>query len=852
MKVRIAGIIIAAVGLQICAGHAAAAYTPPKSPRVDYNFNPGWKFIRQDVAGAEQPGFDDSTWTEVSAPHTYNDVDSYTDFISHSGGDRHAWTGITWYRKHFKLPAGATGGKVFLEFEGLKQAAHFWVNGKPAGLFENGITACGLDLTDVVNFGGADNVIAVKVDNSNDYQEEATHTPFQWMGRAFNPNYGGLNHDIVLHLTGKVYQTLPLYENLKTTGVYIYPSNFSIRGKTCDVNIESQVRNESGSPQSITLSTVVVDAGGDVATRFKNAASNLAAGDTQVLTANGKLSDAKFWSDATPNLYDVYTILTVNSKVVDVQKIRTGFRKTEFKGGVGAGGVYINDKFVYLTGYSQRSADDWAGLGEAYPDWMHDYNAQLVRGTHANYIRWMHISPQAVDVRACDKAGIVIVCPAGDKEADAQGRQWDQRAEVMRDSMIYFRNHPSILFWEAGNTVVTPDHMQQIVALRKQWDPNGGRVAGTRDNDSPGPNNAITPIAEYYGVMIGQDQRTDAITAPGQIFRGYSIDRRDRAPLIETEDFRDEAARRFWDDYSPPFFGFKKGLTDTYSWNSESFCIAAAGRYNAYFINRISNTDPAHSKWAGYASIYWSDSNADGRQDSSEVARVSGKVDSVRLPKEAYYVYRVMQNPAPDIHIIGHWTYPANTVKTVYVAANHCDAVELFVNGKSLGKSTTPTNGYIYEFPQVAFVPGKISVIATANGKTVARDEIETAGDPKAIKLTPHVGPKGLQANGSDVVFYDVEVVDAQGRRCPTDDARVDFKVDGPATWRGGYNSGIPHSVNNLYLNTECGINRVAIRSTMTPGAITLTATRDGLEPATCKVEAKAVPVKGGLLPYTL
>jgi beta-galactosidase len=537
---------------------------------------------------------------------------------------------------------------------------------------------------------------------------------------------------------------------------------------------------------------------------------------------------------------------------VDVQKIRTGFRKTEFKGGVGTGGVYINDKFVYLTGYSQRSADDWAGLGEAYPDWMHDYNAQLVRSTHANYIRWMHISPQAVDVRACDKTGIVIVCPAGDKEGDVQGRQWDQRAEVMRDSMIYFRNHPSILFWEAGNTVVTPEHMQQIVALRKQWDPNGGRVAGTRDNDTPGPNNAITPIAEYYGVMIGQDRRTDAITAPGQIFRGYSVDRRDRAPLIETEDFRDEAARRFWDDYSPPFFGFKKGPTDTYHWNSESFCVAAAGRYNDYYINRICNTDPAHSKWAGYASIYWSDSNADGRQDSSEVCRVSGKVDSVRLPKEAYYVYRVVQNPAPDIHIIGHWTYPANTVKTIYVAANHCDAVELFVNGKSLGTCATATNGYIYAFPQVTFVPGKITAVATASGKTVARDEIETAGDPKAIKLTPHVGPKGLQANGSDVVFYDVEVVDAQGRRCPTDDARVDFKVEGPATWRGGYNSGIPHSVNNLYLNTECGINRVAIRSTMNPGLITLTATRDGLAPATCKVESKPFPVKGGLSPYTL
>jgi beta-galactosidase len=854
-KLSLLAITMAAMAAPLIASEPA--YTPPASPRTTYNFNPGWKFIREDVTNAGQINFDDSKWADVSAPHTYNDVDSYTDFISHSGGDRRAWTGITWYRKHFKLPASAKDGKVFLEFEGLKQAGRFWVNGKLAGRFENGVSACGLDLTGFVNFGDADNVIAVKVDNSNDYQEEATGVGFEWMGRAFNPNYGGLNHDIVLHLTGKVYQTLPLYENLKTTGTYIYPSNFSIDDKTCDVNIESQVKNESGDQQSITLSAVVVDADGKVCTQFQSDVLDLVSGETENFTANGKLTDAKFWSDENPNLYDVYSILTVNDKVVDVQKIKTGFRKTEFKGGAGTGGVYLNDKFIWLTGYSQRSSDEWAGLGEAYPDWMHDYNAELVRSTHANYIRWMHISPQAVDVRACDKVGIIELCPAGDKEGDpvldkrlspaTAARQWEQRAEVMRDSMIYFRNNPSILFWEAGNTVVTADHMRQIVDLRKQWDPNGGRVAGTRDNDNAELNNAVTPIAEYYGVMLAQDPRADTINAPGEIFRGYSVDRRDKAPIIEAEDFREEAARRFWDDYSPPFFGFKKGPNDTYNLNSETFCIAAAARYHDYLSNIITNTNPTHAKWSGYVSIYWSDSNADGRQDSSEVARVSGKVDSVRLPKQAYYVYRVMQNSAPDIHIIGHWTYPANTVKTIYVAANHCDAVELFVNGKSMGKSTTPKNGYIFEFPQIAFAPGKISAVATANGKIVAEDEIETAGEAKSIKLTLHVGPNGLQADGSDVAFFDVEVVDAQGRRCPTDEARVDFKVTGPAIWRGGYNSGKPGSVNNLYLDTEAGINRVAIRSTLTPGTITLTATRDGLAPATIQVESNPVIIKDGL-----
>ena len=129
--------------------------------------------------------------------------------------------------------------------------------------------------------------------------------------------------------------------------------------------------------------------------------------------------------------------------------------------------------------------------------------------------------------------------------------------------MVYFRNNPSILFWEAGNTVVTPEQMQQMVALRKQFDPEGGRTVGARGNDDVAINTALTPVAEYFGVMIGQDPKTDALTGPTDMFRGYSADRRDRAPLIETEDFREEGARRIWDDYSPPYFGLKKGPNDT-------------------------------------------------------------------------------------------------------------------------------------------------------------------------------------------------------------------------------------------------------------------------------------------------
>ena len=559
-----------------------------------------------------------------------------------------------------------------------------------------------------------------------------------------------------------------------------------------------------------------------------------------------------------PCLYDVYSILRVGGRTVDVNKVRTGFRRTEFKGGTGTGGVYLNGRFIWLTGYAQRAVNDWAGLGQAYPDWMHDYNAQLVRASNANYIRWMHISPQAADVRACDRFGIVQVCPAGDREFDpvndtrlkpeVAARQWAQRVEVMRDTMIYFRNSPSILFWEAGNQVVTVPHMEEMVALRKRWDPSGGRVMGTRHGDDNAAATALTPVSEYYGVMIGQDPRTDALATPGAVFRGYSAERRDRAPLIETEDLRDEALRSIWDDDSPPHFGFKKGPDDTWNWNSETFAIQAARRYYAYASNRIDNPDPAHSKWSAYASIYWADSNADGRQQSSTVLRVSGKVDGVRLPKEAFYAYRVMQSAQPDLHIIGHWTYPPGTKKTMYVVASGCDIVELWINGRSLGRNAAPTDGYIYAFPDVVFTPGVIKADGTRSGKIVAQHEVRTAGPARALRLTVHAGPAGLQADGADVALVDVEVVDGQGNRCPTDEARVDFAITGPAIWRGGLNSAKLNSTNNLYLDTECGINRVSIRSTLTPGIITVTARRDGLTPATVTIKSAPVEIVGGLL----
>jgi beta-galactosidase len=188
-------------------------------------------------------------------------------------------------------------------------------------------------------------------------------------------------------------------------------------------------------------------------------------------------------------------------------------------------------------------------------------------------------------------------------------------------------------------------------------------------------------------------------------------------------------------------------------------------------------------------------------------------------------------------------------VKTVYVIAN-TESVELLVNGKSAGVNSKPDSGWIFSFPEIEFAPGSLKAVGKNGATVAAQQELTTAGAPVAIKMTPIMGPNGLQADGEDIVLIDVEAVDAKGMRCPTDDARVDFTCTGPAIWRGGYNSGKTDSTNNLYLNTELGINRVAVRSTLTAGTITVTAKREGLKPAQVQVVSKPIVLKDGIATF--
>jgi beta-galactosidase len=310
--------------------------------------------------------------------------------------------------------------------------------------------------------------------------------------------------------------------------------------------------------------------------------------------------------------------------------------------------------------------------------------------------------------------------------------------------------------------------------------------------------------------------------------------------VFEGEYNRKESPRRVWDAFSPPHVGgYKLAAGDgnsEYAQDSEQNVLTQVADWDGFHMN------PSHS---GGANWHFSDEPTH-RRVFTDVARNTGEVDAVRLPKESFYALQAMWSDKPAVHIVGHWTYPSGTTKDIHVVSN-CDAVELFVNGTSLGKNTTPRNTFLFTFSNVAWQPGTISAVGYRHGAPVADAEKGTAGPAAKVHLTATTGPDGLWADGEDAAMIDVEVVDAAGNRVPTDEARVDFAVTGPGVWLGGYNSGSAGSIGKPFLKTECGINRVFIRSTAKAGAIKVTARRAGLAADTVTVTSVPLEVTKGL-----
>ena len=784
--------------------------------RERINFNVDWRLCIGDYPEASKPEFDDTKWQEVTLPYAFNGDEAFRKDIVDLTDT------ICWYRKVFRVEClEFRDKKFFIEFEGVRQGADFYLNGHHLGFSENGVMACGFDLTPYIKEG--ENVMAVRCDNSWTYRSRKHNSRYQWNDKNFNANYGGIPKNVWLHITGKLYQTLPLYSDLGTTGTYIYATDFDIPNHKAVIHAESQVKNEDTKVRTFTFCAQLLDADGKEVANFHSEPVNMQPGETRIVKAQQLVEGLHFWSWGYGYLYTIRTSLSTplthregQGGESDIVATRTGFRKTRF----GEGKIWLNDRVLMVHGYAQRTSNEWPGVGLSVPAWLSDYSNGLMVESGGNMVRWMHVTPWKQDIESCDRVGLIQAMPAGDAEKDVEGPRWNQRTELMRDAIIYNRNNPSILFYECGNESISREHMLEMKAIRNEYDPNGGRAIGSREM-------LDIDEAEYGGEML-------------------YINKSKKHPMWAMEYCRDEGLRKYWDEQSYPFHKegdgplYRNQPAPDYNHNMDQFAVEMVHRWYDYWRERPGTGTRVSS---GGVKIVFSDTNTHYRGEKHY--RISGVVDAMRIPKDAFFAHQVMwsgwvDDEQPQTYIIGHWNYDKGTKKPVYVVSTG-DEVELFLNGRSLGKGRQSYR-YLFTFDDVPFEPGTLEAVASDG----SRYKLETADEPCQLKLTAIENPEGTKADGTDMVLFQVEVVDKQGRRCPLDDRMIHFQLWGEAKWIGGIES------DAMSLPLECGVNRVLVRTTTHAGEKNLSAYAEGVKPAYIQVNSEKLIVNSFLPQLTL
>lgn len=798
------------------------------SAQRDMSFNSQWSFTHRGET------------KQVTLPRAWNEEYAFRVSIEDLPTD------TVRYTRTFLAPKAWKGKKVFIEFEGARQCAEVWLNGEYLGRHENGVMAFGFDLTPHLRIGQR-NTLEVLTDNDWGYREkevpqeafapetkDGNNLPnntlkpgtFQWNNKNFNANYGGLPKNVKLHVVSPLYQTLPLFSTLGTTGTYVYASQIDIPSRSAVINAESEVKNESDADRTVVFEMEVLDRDGKSLNTFRSAPCHIAQGEKQILKASGAFSDLHFWSWGYGYLYTVNTRLVESGKVIDEVRTVTGFRKTEFA----RGQFLLNDRTLMVHGYAQRTSNEWPGVGMSVPAWLSDYSNGLMVESGGNLVRWMHVCPWKQDIESCDRVGLLQAMPAGDAEKDVTGRQWQHRLDLMRDAIIYNRNNPSIIFYECGNKGISEEHMQEMKAIRDQYDAFGGRAIGSREM----LNNATS--AEYGGEML-------------------YINKSATKPVWAMEYCRDEALRRYWDEWSYPYHNEGDGPlyrgedASAYNHNGDEFAKEMVRRWYDYWQERPGTGSRVSS---GGVKIVFSDTNTHHRGES--IFRTSGVVDPMRIEKDAFYAHQVMWNGwvTPDssmTHIIGHWNYRPGTVKPVYVVSD-APRVRLFLNDKEVGTEVVDYH-FLHTFDSIAYESGTLTAVSyDASGAELSRASLQTAGEPLFLSMGVLTRDCGMQADGADVALVEVEVTDREHRRCPLAANMVHFELEGPIEWIGNEKPVVGNPTSGYDLQLECGVARILVRSTGKAGKAVIRATSKGVTAYsyTFKTNTKNAPLRGSLL----
>ena len=820
----------------LCALTAGTALAQENSRRTD-DFDAGWRFIQQDVAKAQTPGFNDRSWRQLDLPHDWSIEGENRQDAPGGGSIGYFPTGVGWYRKTFDVPGYSKDKLYSIEFDGVYMNSTVWINGHELGTWPYGYSSFSYDLTPYLKASG--NVIAVRVDNSQ-------QTNSRWYTGS------GIYRHVRLVATAKTHFT--------KWGVFNYTE--SIGGGAAKVHEESMILNETRDFPRGSVRQIVLDADGAEVASAECSVDILAGADTPVVQTV-TVPYPKLWDLDNPYMYTLRTVLLVNGQEIDRVENPLGIRTIEYNIDKG---FLLNGNQVKMYGVNVHH--DGGAMGAAVPERVWERRLEILKSGGCNAIRTAHNPPAPEFLDICDKLGMLVmdeafdqwVTPKNDKDYARFFVEWHERdlhAMVARD-----RNHPSVVMWSIGNeikdqyTAAGPVYAREMIAYCHKLDPTRLVTSG---NDEIASNTPATPefLAAFENDIVGYNY-PDRWRERKELM--YAIDKAEfpNRRVVGTETGGNAGSRGI---YNIPGFtaenaparpaGQAGGMMSAFRGRRGGGLVSSGliDTERRWVFTRAYDYVIGDFMWTGidyYGETFWPSRGAG-----------SGYLDNCGFRKDGWWFFKSIWTDEPVLHLLPHWNWRGNEGKIMQVVCyTNMETVELFVNGKSYGSKATefPRRGVDISWAQAApgkhyattadlhltwdveYQPGEIKVVGQREGKTY-EEVIRTAGAPAQLRAT--VDRPSFTTKKGDVAHITVEVLDADGNLCPYADNLVNFKVTGARLI--GVESGNMSDLSSVKASSRKAYAGMClgIVAADKPGAVSVEVSADGLKSATVDFTAR-------------
>ena len=819
----------------VCCMLLGACNSPSSGLRERLSFNDDWCFSLGDDSLASQLDYADSGWRVLNLPHDWAiEGDFSKDNPSGTGGGALPG-GIGWYRKTF-TPKNADKEKHFrIEFDGVYMNSEVFINGTLLGKRPYGYISFSYDLTPYLKWGEK-NVIAVRVDN-------AEQPNSRWYSGC------GIYRNVWLVKTGDI--------RVAQWGTQVTTTD--VEAQMASLKVVTTVENAGKDTNAeVSVRSVMQDAEGNEVARAESSL-NAIAGKTVDVSQNLKIESPRLWSVKQPYMYSLVTEILKDGKCIDHYVTPVGIRTFSFDA---AKGFMLNGEPTKINGVCMHH--DLGCLGAAVNVRAIERQLQILKEMGCNGIRCSHNPPAPELLDLCDRMGFIVMDEAFDmwrkkKTSHDYARYFDEWHEKdLRDFILRDRNHPSIFMWSIGNEVLEQwsDAKADTLSLEEaNLILNFGHSADMLAKESEMSVNSLQTkkLADFVRALDSTRPVTAGCNEPdpaNHLFRSEALDfigyndhnanvpmvpkNFPGKPFIITESNSALMTRGYYRMPSDKMFIWperwdKPFYDESFACSSYENCHVPWGNTHEESLLLVKKNDFISGQYVWTGFDYIGEPTPYGWPARSSYF---GIVDLAGFPKDVYYLYQSEWTDKQVLHVFPHWNWTKGQDVDVWCYYNKADEVELFVNGSSQGVKSKDEN-HLHVVWRVKYEPGNIKVVARKDGKVIAEKEIRTAGAPSMIRLTPDRSV--LKADGTDLSFVTVEILDAEGNLCPLADNLVTFEVEGNL-FVAGVDNGNPTSMERFKDNkrkTFYGKCLVVLQNNGKTGTARLKAVSKGLKDAT-------------------